>query len=926
MRSLINKKNILLFLSCVCFLNTTTSQNLSNKQESYLNSLYKFMYTNQDSTHYYKEKLVKLAKKQKDNKQLVYTYLASNKSNLVFNNVKELDQNLKKLDSLIQQVTKTGEKLEDFDEIKNSYLHDKAAYFFKQNNYKKAKEKLNLIFKSVSNISDSSLTDSHKNLIDVCYKFIAKIHSLSEEYELALQYLDKSIRYTKSKNTPSKAYLLSAVYRQKSGIYKKLKNYKKANFYAIKALNHTLTHNNNNQNQLINEVYNTSENYIALKKYDSAAYYLNLIKSYADINTPYGFLYYKSKAKLNEVTGKKDEVVDNYKKALQQLHTKWKGLKQIEIAETLQSYSNFYLNNNQYTEALKQNTAAINQVSGKAVVSSSINQITLFKLLQQKTLIELHQSNYDSVIKTTMQATRLLDTLKPNFKSKADKLLLIENAYSVFENGLDAICNNYKINQQESINNAFFLLEKSKSTLLLEALLSVKAEKFSTIPEKILSKEDIYKTTITNLEKQLNNKQNDALKDQLFDVKSNYRQFLDTLENNYKHYYNLKYNAKVATIKTVQKELNPDTAMLSFFYGNNAIYGIILDQNNTFFEKIELNKTLEQKLKLFQKQVSNPKTKITVIKENASNLYSILAAPFFNKVNQPNLIILTDGLLNYIPFESLVKDNNYLVKDYAISYINSATLLKELEDKKDNKNSLLAFAPEFEGDIYSSVRSKSLQPLPHSKTEIQNINQFYKGNLFTNNEASLDNFKTNAANFGIIHLATHAIFDDTNPEYSYLAFGNEDTDLLYVADLYNLNLNANMVTLSACESGIGDLKRGEGLLSLARGFYFSGAQSISSTLWKINDASSAKLMANFYQNLSNGQLKNQALQQAKLNFIKDNKDNALSHPYYWSGFIVSGNTEALITPNYWLWIGLGVAFVVLVFILFKKNSLLQIVK
>jgi len=912
------KITFLNLIICQFIFSSAYSQIQTNTAESYFNSLYKFMYTNQDSTQLYKQKLLDLSVNQNNVEQLIYTYIVSNKSTLIFNNMDELENNLKKLDSLFPVAEKEIEVFNDFHEVKNSYFHDKAVFNIKTYNYKKAKINLDKIFKYAKKTPDSLLTDSHRGLIDVSYKVMAKMYSNNKEYELAIQYLDKSIRFINSKNTDHKEYLINGVNRQKGDIYKKLKDYKKATYFTTKALNYTLKHNKSNTNQLINEVYNTVDNYLALKQYDSASYYLEQIKPLADTNIPYGFLYYKSRAKLNEALNNTESIQEDYDKALELLNRKWNGLKQVEIAETLQSYSNFLISNNQYNQALKQNAAAITHVSGKDVVNSSINQITLFKLLQQKALIAMRQNQSDSVIKNTYQATRLLDTLKPHFKNKTDKLLLIENAYSVFENGLQATYNNYKSNKKNAVNDAFFFLEKSKSTLLLEALLSVKAEKFGAIPNEIIIKEDIYKNTITNLEKQLNQKQNDVFKDQLFDVKSNYRTFLDTLENNYKDYYNLKYNAEVTTIKTVQKELKPSTAMLSFFYGNDAIYGVILDQDNTYFEKIELNQALEKQLKLFQKQISTPKTDILSLKNNAAKLYTILLAPFLDKVNQPNLIILTDGLLNYIPFESLVKDNHYLVENYAVSYINSATLLKELENKKSRKNNLLAFAPEFEGDIYNSVRSKSLQPLPHSKVEIQNINQYYKGNLLINKDASLENFKTNASDYGIIHLATHAIFNDTNPEYSYLAFGNEASDLLYTADLYNLNLNANLVTLSACESGIGNLKRGEGLLSLARGFYFSGAQSISSTLWKINDASSATLMSDFYKNLSKGQSKDLALQQAKLNFIKQNKDNALSHPYYWSAFIISGNTEPLTSTHYWLWVLAGILLLVTLSILLKK--------
>ncbi|WAC03454.1 CHAT domain-containing protein [Lacinutrix neustonica] len=126
-----------------------------------------------------------------------------------------------------------------------------------------------------------------------------------------------------------------------------------------------------------------------------------------------------------------------------------------------------------------------------------------------------------------------------------------------------------------------------------------------------------------------------------------------------------------------------------------------------------------------------------------------------------------------------------------------------------------------------------------------------------------------------------------NLHISAFAPNGRSANKLHVRDLYNLQLNADLVTLSACESGIGKLNRGEGLMSLARGFYFSGANSIVSTLWKINDASSTQLMGDFYQHLSNRKTKNNALKNAQLDFININKENGFSHPYYWSAFVVS---------------------------------------
>ncbi|KKL95664.1 hypothetical protein LCGC14_1852350, partial [marine sediment metagenome] len=149
------------------------------------------------------------------------------------------------------------------------------------------------------------------------------------------------------------------------------------------------------------------------------------------------------------------------------------------------------------------------------------------------------------------------------------------------------------------------------------------------------------------------------------------------------------------------------------------------------------------------------------------------------------------------------------------------------------------------------------------------------------------------------------------PEYSYLAFshnnGSTDEKVLFTADLYNLKTDAALVTLSACETSIGELRRGEGFLSLARGFFFSGAKSIASTLWKVNDASSSEIMGDFYKALSVGEAKDEALRQAKLLFMESNAQNARKHPYYWAGYIVSGNNSPIAkSGTYWPWFLIGI--------------------
>ena len=166
-------------------------------------------------------------------------------------------------------------------------------------------------------------------------------------------------------------------------------------------------------------------------------------------------------------------------------------------------------------------------------------------------------------------------------------------------------------------------------------------------------------------------------------------------------------------------------------------------------------------------------------------------------------------------------------------------------------------------------------------------------------------FKSNAIDYGILHLATHAIIDGENPLNSYLIFtstgdSTEDNNL-YAWELYNMRLNAQMAVLSACNTGFGKLQRGEGVMSLGRAFAYAGVPSIVMSLWPAEDESTADLMGYFYEALAEGQSKDEALRNAKLRFLKEMPPSK-HHPFYWAGFVVQGDAGPLKSNEIPLWI------------------------
>ena len=162
-----------------------------------------------------------------------------------------------------------------------------------------------------------------------------------------------------------------------------------------------------------------------------------------------------------------------------------------------------------------------------------------------------------------------------------------------------------------------------------------------------------------------------------------------------------------------------------------------------------------------------------------------------------------------------------------------------------------------------------------------------------------------AGKYNISHIASTGLGDDENPMYSKIAFTLDHRDTindgyLHTFELYNMQLSADMAVLSACNTGYGKVLKGEGVLNLARGFFYAGCKAVVMSLWVANDKSTATLMDNFYKHLADGQPKNRALQNAKLDYIKSN-EGLKAHPYYWSQFVISGNTNPISTnSNYYM--------------------------
>ncbi|GAB4237187.1 MAG: CHAT domain-containing protein [Ekhidna sp.] len=499
-------------------------------------------------------------------------------------------------------------------------------------------------------------------------------------------------------------------------------------------------------------------------------------------------------------------------------------------------------------------------------------------------------------IDTYVKCDELITIIRRNRLNEADKLRLGQIAKDVYESGiqLSLILSEQSFNRKKHLERAFDFCERSKSAVLLEAITESKAKEFAGIPPSLISLEDSLKDEISYLEQQLASSDADAesnLKELLFTYQNEYRAFIADLEENFPDYYALKYSQSTASLSEIQEKLNENTALLSYFVGKNAVYVFTLTKKGIKAERKQKNERFD-KLSHGLRNAIKYKIEASFV-STAKELYTQLIPKLPSGTQE--LVILPDGSLGTIPFEVLLDPSgdlsNYLIKDYHISYDYSATLFaqRKVQEIPRDKNILLLAPVSFDEN---EVR---MAALPGTENEIDEIRLLFMGGegkaeIKKGSQASEANFKSEPLdNYRYLHLATHGLVNESEPALSriFLQPSGEEDGSLYTGEIYNLNINADLVTLSACETGLGKVAKGEGIVGLSRALQYAGANNIIVSLWQVADASTAQMMIEFYKyNLHNDHHGyNSALRAAKLKMIQS---DTYSQPYYWAPFILVG--------------------------------------
>ena len=507
--------------------------------------------------------------------------------------------------------------------------------------------------------------------------------------------------------------------------------------------------------------------------------------------------------------------------------------------------------------------------------------------------------------KTLHVCDTLIDDLRQQITNESDKISLGTTSTDVYAAGVRVAFEAGQVAAKKKpwYELAFYFAEKSKSAVLLEAISDSNAKSFSGIPDDQLEEEKKLKAEIAVTAQKLSLKPSESeekyLREILFSLNRNYENFIKQLEIKYPAYFNLKFNVVTPSIENLQSKLNRQTAIISYFEDekNNRLYIFRITSKKFTVGSHAVPKEFDRNLSgLRNSLVFNDLETYKVSQRKIVEAVGSQKNPSFNN----GLVILPTGRLSIIPFEVLFitkikKENSfadfpYLLKKYNVRYeFSAALILQKSKNQTIAENSIFLCAPvTFEKD--------GLVELPGTESEVKEISQLFsaknlKSTVLTRQQADEKKVKDgDLKNFSYLHFATHGIVDETNPDLSriYLHTSSESEDgNLYAGEIYNLDLNANLVTLSACQTGLGKISKGEGVIGLSRALVYAGSKNVIVSFWSVADQSTASLMKHFYRQVLDTPSQNfsHSLREAKLHLITEDK---YSSPHYWAPFILIG--------------------------------------
>lgn len=522
--------------------------------------------------------------------------------------------------------------------------------------------------------------------------------------------------------------------------------------------------------------------------------------------------------------------------------------------------------------ALKGYTALLNGSRGwwrdKFNFSNVTERPGLYALvLKDRGYIELKQGRPIEALKYFKKSIDLIESQRASFKTEASKIGFAGDKFTVYRDTVDLLI------KLQRYDEALAYVERGKARALVDMLANKKQ-----FGDKIQSQQ--VASLVTNLSHAESGKFNkptdtsaQGLKKQRSVNRALLRKRRNDINTSQPELASL-VTVSAPSISNLQKLLPVGETLVEYYGDNKQLYAFVMSRTGVGAVKLNA-KAINQTIHNFRNALMKPKS--TTYKRIGLKLYSQLISPLVNNIKTKNVTFVPHGALHYLPFGALPTKTAHLIDYYNIRVLPSASVMNFLNKKSKAKGTLLALGN-------PDLDNKKLD-LPGAQKEAIAITRKQKGaRLLLREKATETAVKQYGGNYKYLHFASHGVFDPDKPLQSGLLLSKDAANdgNLTVGELYNLSLNADLVTLSACETALGKVANGDDVVGFTRGFLYAGAKSIVSSLWKVDDNATNKLMQSFYANLKRTD-KRSALRTAQLEVKEQYR-----HPYYWAAFQLTG--------------------------------------
>ncbi len=776
--------------------------------------------------------------------------------------------------------------------------------------------------------------------LNSAYNLMQEYHNLGSIYATSLHDDERArVYFLKSLNLadsllPKPHFYRASIYDGLGGTYLEQGNYLRADSFFVLSYDERMSMPEKTESDLGQSSYNlglTSE-----ANEDTARAIIYFTRSLNYYSASFGENHPKTAnamfelANLNWLNGNREEALRSFRKCLkiytQNLtsHHAYPLQTDIKLAECFGE-----INQPDSTELyLRKAWEGVCETDGKPVKLKSLSEypiafvdpevlnlinLNLDILIKRRELIGENDNREGVELMKTMD--KLMAQLWPMLNFDNETSSLLPKIKTIYRKGVLLTSLNKAVDHQVKML-CLNSLEQSQSASIRSALQNRNAMHYANVPDSIVEKDRKLREKLRFVQANAKDGEIEVSDDISFRTLNEWRTFQQELQKQYPEWYSARYAPETPNLGEVQKTLSEVKASLAAYFVEDTSLVILLVDGKNFETYISsLPPTWRDSMRTYR-SLTEKRADAKRLAPLSYYLYTLFWKPIEAKV-QYRVMLIPDGALNFLNFETLIssmpESNNFstwdwLIKKHIFLYRNS--LPGKTEASVPNENEILALAPGFSDELKAEYQNRLGKDqaidstfthwvqTPWSVSFAEELKP--KGKTFVGLEATKAAFRENASHAEILHFGTHAQLQDTDPLTSYLALTPQpekaDGGYLFAYELYNQPLRAQLAVLTACETGLGTYREGDGVISIAHAFQYAGCPNVIYSLWQIDDKQSTALVKQFYAYLDENDSFSEALHHAKLDYIANNSDE-LNAPYYWGGMVLTGSDGKLSEKN-----------------------------